>query len=208
MAGLRERKKAATRKRIADAASAMFFTRGFEKVTVAEIAEAAEVSKMTVFNYFERKEDLFFDREDELTELIRSTLRQRGRAAPITALRRMLEGLIAAGHPFTGSVPGAAQFWDVVERSPALRARGRELREDFEAGLARALRLAVKARAHDPMGGLAGGLVALVFRTVHDDGLRRLRAGDEIDGVRAAQRALLARGFDMIEAALRGTPYV
>ena len=74
--GLRERKKQATRLLISNVATGLFIQRGFEEVTVAEIAEAAGVSKMTVFNYFPRKEDLFLDRHAdrlaELTEVVRS----------------------------------------------------------------------------------------------------------------------------------------
>lgn len=62
MAGLRERKKWETRRRISDVATGLFFARGFDNVTIAEVAEAAGVSRMTVFNYFPRKEDLFLDR--------------------------------------------------------------------------------------------------------------------------------------------------
>ena len=61
MAGLREWKKQHTRERIASEAMRLFVTRGFDHVTVAEVAEAAEVSEKTVFNYFPAKEDLFFD---------------------------------------------------------------------------------------------------------------------------------------------------
>ena len=57
--GLRERKKLATRRAISDIATGLFMERGFDNVTVAEVAEVANVAKMTVFNYFPRKEDLF-----------------------------------------------------------------------------------------------------------------------------------------------------
>ena len=69
--GLRERKKRATHQAISNVATGLFLERGFDEVTVAEIAEAANVAKMTVFNYFPRKEDLFFDREEEGRVLLR-----------------------------------------------------------------------------------------------------------------------------------------
>ena len=62
MGELRESKKKETRQRISDTATALFYVHGFEAVTVDEIAVAAKVSKMTVFNYFARKEELILDR--------------------------------------------------------------------------------------------------------------------------------------------------
>src|SRR4029078_353465 len=59
--GLRESKKLRTRQEIADGAMQLFAKRGFDRVTVAEVAAAAEVSEKTVYNYFPTKEDLFFD---------------------------------------------------------------------------------------------------------------------------------------------------
>src|SRR5882757_4729473 len=85
--GLRERKKRATRKLISDIATRLFDERGFDQVTVDEVAVAANVSKMTVFNYFPRKEHLFFDRSDDAQQLLRNALGNRGRRSPIAALR-------------------------------------------------------------------------------------------------------------------------
>src|ERR671938_482414 len=73
--GLLERKKQATRAHIADTARRLFAERGFDAVTVAEVARAADVAEKTVFNYFPTKEDLFYSRmeafEEELLEAVR-----------------------------------------------------------------------------------------------------------------------------------------
>jgi AcrR family transcriptional regulator len=75
-AGLRERKKARTRQAIADAAARLFAARGYEQVAVSDVAREAEVSEQTVYNYFQTKEQLVTDRDqqvqDELGRLIRT----------------------------------------------------------------------------------------------------------------------------------------
>ena len=74
--GLRERKKARTRRVIADAAARLFAERGYEQVAVSDVAREAEVSEQTVYNYFQTKEQLVTDLDqqvqDELSRLIRT----------------------------------------------------------------------------------------------------------------------------------------
>jgi AcrR family transcriptional regulator len=75
--GLRERKKQATRRLIGDTARRLFVERGFEHVSVAEVARAADVSEKTVFNYFPRKEDLIFWRFESFEEELLAAVRGR-----------------------------------------------------------------------------------------------------------------------------------
>src|SRR6267378_4266859 len=91
--GRRERRKRATRTQIAERAMDLFVRRGFDRVTVSEIAEEAGVSRMTVFNYFQRKEDIFFDRIEEGFELSRHVItdRQPGESIVSAARRTMLD---------------------------------------------------------------------------------------------------------------------
>src|SRR6202453_4152254 len=92
----RSRKRLATRQGISDAATRLFFERGFDNVTVDEIADASDVGRMTVFNYFPRKEDMFFDRDEEGREMLRDALRQRDpRVAPVETLRLLAHRLAA-----------------------------------------------------------------------------------------------------------------
>src|SRR3954467_187608 len=86
MEGLRERKKRQTRDAIAAAAIELFRARGFEAVTVAEVAAAADVSEKTVFNYFPTKEDLvFWNSEDKLAARAES-IRDRVPGVPLSRL--------------------------------------------------------------------------------------------------------------------------
>src|SRR5215207_6546330 len=103
MTGLRERKKQQTRDLIATTARELFSERGFDAVTVAEIARAADVAEKTVFNYFPTKEDLVYWRlesfEGELLEAIRK--REPGESV-LTAFGRFVlqrRGLLAEQDP-------------------------------------------------------------------------------------------------------------
>jgi len=75
--GLRELKKEKTRKMISDLATDLFIKRGYNAVTMTDVAAAAEVSVSTVFNYFPTKESLLFDLEDEIDSAILATIRER-----------------------------------------------------------------------------------------------------------------------------------
>ena len=135
--GLRERKKVQTRTRIADTAMGMFVERGFDQVTVAEIAAAAEVGVSTVFNYFPTKEDLFYDRQDEVVEHLSRVIRARrpGESFAAACRRDMLE-LIAARDWRAGLVENIAHFYRLIDRSSALQARARLMVELAAADLA------------------------------------------------------------------------
>ncbi len=130
--GLRETKKLATRQEIADRAMQLFAERGFDHVTVAEVAAAAGVSEKTVFNYFPTKEDLFFDevpqREAALVDAVRG--RKPGESV-LGAVRR----LQAAECPRLCS-PGFAVFARIIEESHALQARELEVMARFAQVLA------------------------------------------------------------------------
>ncbi|MDQ0728445.1 TetR/AcrR family transcriptional regulator [Microbacterium sp. W4I20] len=75
--GRRERKKAATRKAISDVATMMFLERGFDNVSIREVADAADVSPTTVFAHFAQKEALVFDEDDEQRDRLVSAVRDR-----------------------------------------------------------------------------------------------------------------------------------
>lgn len=91
MESLRERKKARTRQHISDVATGLFIARGFEVVTVAEIAHAADVSVKTVFNYFGTKEELFYDAEPAIRAVLLSTVVNRpAGTTPTEAMRPLL----------------------------------------------------------------------------------------------------------------------
>ncbi|GGG03471.1 TetR family transcriptional regulator [Rhodococcoides trifolii] len=90
--GLRDRKKAQTRERIADAAAALFAERGYDAVTMFDVAMASDVSDQTVYNYFSAKQDLVLDRAEQFREMYRDAVRQRRPGcSPAAALGPLVE---------------------------------------------------------------------------------------------------------------------
>jgi AcrR family transcriptional regulator len=133
--GLRETKKLRTRQEIADKAMGLFVKRGFDHVTVAEVAAAADVSEKTVYNYFPTKEDLFFDevpaREAALVEAVRNR-------RPGESVAAALERLQAAGCGRLCS-EGFARFARIIDESPALQAKELEVMARYTEALAGAI---------------------------------------------------------------------
>jgi AcrR family transcriptional regulator len=133
--GLRETKKLRTRQEIADKAMGLFVKRGFDHVTVAEVAAAADVSEKTVYNYFPTKEDLFFDevpaREAALVEAVRNR-------RPGESVAAALERLQAAGCGRMCS-EGFTIFARIIEDSPALQAKELEVMARYTDALAGAI---------------------------------------------------------------------
>jgi len=192
MTGLRERKKLETRQRLADIATVMFAARGFDHVSVADVAEAAGVSKMTVFNYFPRKEDLLFDRMPEFAALITAAVRERGSdASPVAAVRDLVLRLIDERHPLGGFADTFPGFWQIVLDSPALRARAREVVDDVEALLA-----GLYAESFDDAHArLSAALTVAAWRTCYLSGARRIMAGEPADDFSAEHRAWVEECF-------------
>ncbi|MFD4230139.1 TetR/AcrR family transcriptional regulator [Streptomyces sp. NPDC058545] len=185
---LRERKKQLTYQAVSDAAIAMFLERGFDKVSVAEVAAAADISKPTLFRYFPAKEDLalhrFADHEDEAARVVAA----RGQGeSPLDALHRhFLDGL-ERRDPVTGLCdhPQVLAFHRMLYGTPSLVARMYGYQGRSEAALARALGDAVPDR-------LAAGQIIAVLRILALENWRRIDAGesaDEVheDAVRAAE---------------------
>jgi AcrR family transcriptional regulator len=198
MGELRESKKRETRQRISDVATALFFARGFDAVTLDEIAVAAKVSKMTVFNYFARKEELMLDREDDLKLLpFREALRERPKGqSPVDALRRLIDGLRDQKHPLAHIDDQTVGWWRVVAASPSLQARLRELADEAAEGLA----IELKGPKPDGLARLMAGMIVLTVRTAREEAIRVFERGGSAKKANAAFLALIDRGFAAVHA--------
>ncbi len=205
--GLRARKKLATRQTISDTATRLFMQRGFDRVTIDEVAAAANVSKMTVFNYFARKEDLLFDADDEVPQLARAALASRGRRSPLAALQTFAHELVANQHDLAKVTPAVVSFWKVVADSAALRSRTRELNEELERDLGRMLAETVGARTVDPVARLIAALLLGAWRVAFREALRRHRTLSAAAS-RQLIRDLLDRGFAAAKTAARDSRYM
>jgi AcrR family transcriptional regulator len=198
--GLRERKRIETRQRIADIATVLFGQRGFDAVTVAEIAAAADVSKVTVFNYFPRKEDMLFDRGPEAEALLVEAVEERDPGTtPLAAVRGLLVGLVRSAHPLLGVGPNYDQFHRLVLASPTLVARVREVVDELEDGLTE---LFTAAGVGEPR--LAAALAVAAFRTVYREYVGRQLAGEAPEALREPYATALDEALLRVERALAG----
>ncbi|WP_179887393.1 TetR/AcrR family transcriptional regulator [Streptomyces sp. ms184] len=196
--GLRERKKRLTYQAVSDAAITMFLERGFDKVSVAEVAAAADISKPTLFRYFPAKEDLvlhrFADHEDEAARVVT------GRApdeTPLDALRRhFLDGLDRRD-PVTGlcDVPQVLAFLRLLYGTPSLVARLHAYQGRSEAALARALGGGLSDR-------LAAGQIIAVLRILAMENWRRTDAGESADRVYAGAVQAAEEAFVQLRTGL------
>ncbi|CAM5402093.1 TetR/AcrR family transcriptional regulator [Streptomyces fumanus] len=193
--GLRERKKRRTYQVLSDTAVRLFLEKGFDAVSVAEVAAAAEVSKPTLFRYFPAKEDLVLhriaDHEDEAARVAGQD------PAPLAALRRHFLAGLDRHDPVTGlnDHPEVLAFHTLLYGTPALAARLHGFQERSEAALAEVLGGDLDAR-------LAAAQIIAVQRVLALENWRRIAAGEPLarvhpDAVTAAERAFdrLARGL-------------
>ncbi|MBN8228346.1 TetR/AcrR family transcriptional regulator [Corallococcus macrosporus] len=194
----RESKKRETRQRISDAATELFFARGFDAVTLDEIAAAAGVSKMTVFNYFPRKEDLMLDRQDDLKLVFfREAIRARAPGkSPVAELRALMGRLREQKHPFVRFDRHAAEFWRFIAASPSLEARLRELNDEAAEGLATEL----DGPTPDGLARLAAGMIVLTVRTARQEAIRVFEHGGSAKKAGAVFFTLIDQGFAAVQA--------
>ena len=136
--GLRERKKQRTRAAIAETARLLFVERGFEAVSVAEIAREAEVSEATVFNYFPTKEDLVYSRlsafEEEMLAAVRDRAQGESIAAAFARFISRPRGLLSSRDP--KEVEQLVGISRMIANSPALLARERQIFDAYTDSLA------------------------------------------------------------------------
>ncbi|MER6583494.1 TetR family transcriptional regulator [Nonomuraea sp. NPDC001023] len=190
--GLRERKKRKTRRHLSDVAIGLFVERGFDQVTIAEIAAAAEVSVNTLYNYFTAKEDLVLPPEEASPQRLADIVRER--APGVSAARAVLARLreeVRGRERSLGLTAGFGQVLEMMLAAPTLRARLEELAGQMTDALADVLAEETGAEPGDPLPRAVawqiGGLHSLVYAEVG----RRVAAGQGPDAIAAAVLELL-----------------
>ncbi|MET7286893.1 helix-turn-helix domain-containing protein [Streptomyces sp. NPDC005573] len=201
--GLRERKKLQTAHRIYRTAIGLFVERGFDNVSVQEIADAAEVSKMTVFNYFGTKEDLVFrPMEEHFGDVARAVRERKPGESAVDAVRRQFLELVEGRDPAIGLTPDpfARQVRQLVLGTPVLMERA------FLAAQrgTRELAALLAAETGDLMQAtVAAATLSAARNALVEEHHRRVAEGESADRVAAdaAERARVA--FGLVENGLR-----
>lgn len=190
--------------RIAEVASGLFLERGFDNVTVAEVAREAGVSSVTVFKHFPTKEDLFLDRAADAAGLLRSAVRDRGPGVDVLAsLRDASFRLFDARHPLSGVNDRSIPFFRTVAGSPALVARARQIASDLQRTLAEELE---RDPAFEGDGTLLAAFFIAGYSSVMVETARRLITGEPASAVADNHRARLGRLFDVLRSGVGPEP--
>jgi len=200
--GLRERKKQQTRQRIFDAARKLFAERGFDAVTVADIARLADVSEVTVFNYFPNKEDLFFGGmtffEEQLLEAVRT--RPRGESALKALRRRLLDSV--DGLRTRERIEAVLKAAGAMSSSPALLTRERDIVDRYTRRLAALLAEETGADPDDVEAMAAAAALFGAHRAVVNHVRKRVAAGRRGTALVDETRTQIRRAFGRLEKGL------
>jgi AcrR family transcriptional regulator len=193
--GLREAKKLRTRRAISDVATRLFVERGFDAVTVTDVAREAGVAPATVFNYFGTKEELLFDRAAEQRERLVAAIGARPTGASVASAFRAWhdeEVALLTAEPAAVVVRGMGR---AVEGSETLRRHLAALHLRLESELAAALD---GAAADDVTPALLAAQLAAVHRHVVALAFRLAAQGVDPGRCRAATAAATDAGFALL----------
>jgi AcrR family transcriptional regulator len=204
--GLRELKKERTRQLIADIAWRLFAERGFDRVTVAEVAREAEVAEATVFNYFSTKEDLFFSQMEAFeTKLVLAVRDRPPEESVLSAFRRVV--LQGTGRLAAEEVAKLiAQAADLIDASRRLQSREREVVARATDALAEVIAAETGNREHAVEPWTVAGSLFCVQRALVRHVRARARAGRRGAGLAADARAQAKRAFALLERGLADYP--
>ena len=200
--GLRARKKRATRDAIATTARRLFAERGFDAVTVAEVAAAAEVSEKTVFNHFATKEDLAFAGGEARLDQLVTDLAQRPAGTSVLDVFRATTGAMLDGLAATTGDDDFLVIPRIIRDSRVLQERLTTGWEHESAALTAAIAESAGADDEDVIPGIVARTLSWTHRTIFRAALDGLLAGEDPAQLAARLRLAAARAYDQIGAGL------
>jgi AcrR family transcriptional regulator len=203
--GLRERKRRLTRYLISDAATAMFASRGFDAVRVSDIADRANVSMKTLYNYFPNKEAMVLDDADELIEGLATALRDRPAEMAVTdafvaALEANMDGFDLLDDELGAYV--ATTFETLIKQTPALHARWLEILDRLASVAAEQLARQAGTEPTEPEPTIAGRALVGLVEVDMNSRVRHIRAGRRGAQLRDAVAGDIGRAARLLETGL------
>lgn len=199
--GLRARKKRTAREAIAATARRLFAERGYDAVTVAEIAAAADVSEKTVFNHFATKEDLAFaGREEGLKRLV-ADIAERPPGASVLDVFRTLTATVIDGFVVPGDEDLLAVA-KILRNSPALQERLTVGWESGAAAVTTAIAESSGAAGDDLVPAIVARTLWWTHRSIFLAALRGLLAEEEREPLAARLRIAADRAYDQLAGGL------
>ncbi|MBF9066627.1 TetR/AcrR family transcriptional regulator [Streptacidiphilus fuscans] len=206
--GLRERRKRATRRLLVDTATTMFLERGFDAVTVVQIAEVCEVSPTTVFNYFPTKESLVLDLPDDLLAALTSALAE-PRTTPVDGMLSILDGeldnligWLQAQPDYAWAVDAVQRFEAMVRDTPALRAHYRQMLARMTDAACQVIAVRSGLSPSDPEPQIAASSLIGLWSVQVASSCKHLDGHKPPDQVRQAVTAEVRRAADLLNAGL------
>src|SRR4051812_17157734 len=199
--GLRERKKRAAREAIAGTARRLFAERGFDAVTVAEVAAAADVSEKTVFNHFATKEDLAFaGREEGIAQFVTAIAERPPDSSVLDVFRAMtrtvLEVFVAGGDEDLLAVA------KIIRGSRALQERLTVGWESGAAAITAAIAETSRAGDDDFVPAIVARTLWFTHRSIFRAALTGLLDGEDREQLAARLRAAADRAYDQLARGL------
>jgi AcrR family transcriptional regulator len=206
--GRRERKKRQTREVIVGAAFTLFAERGFEAVTVTEIADRADVARATLFSYFPTKESIVLGivGDDDPAAIVAA--RAQG-TTPLDALRSHYRTVARAGAAATAGDPAGPDNGPrrpdlltcvrVITQSPTLTLGVTRLHDSQRTALARVLAAESGAGDHDIRPDLVAAQICAVISALQSRFFGRLAAGESYEQAAARLPGQVELAFDLLQ---------
>jgi AcrR family transcriptional regulator len=200
--GLRARKKRATRDAIAAAARRLFAERGFDDVTVSEVAAAADVSEKTVFNHFATKEDLAFAGGEARSRQLLADIAGRPAGTSVLDVFRATTGAMIDGLATTTEDDDVLVLPRIIRGSRVLQERLTMGAEHESAALTTAIAATTGADDDDPIPAIVARTLSWTHRAIFRAALDGLLAGEDPQRLAARLRAVSARAYDQLATGL------